>query len=205
LTSGQYGPSTTYTTGSGQTLTTYTLGHYSEDYDYLGDHGYLQSSRTNTGGVFFDLNQYNARYCVTPEFPNGTWAYFLTIKADGTPFYPYIVGRWYYGNPTGGSVSSITETVTQYFKGAASTVETWNSTPISAGTSDVTLIWNAVEGGTYQVNASTDLTNWSALGSSVSPSGNVATKVDTGAVTGNSKRFYKVSRTSTASYDSTGY
>ena len=55
LTSGQWGPN----------VTTYELGHYAEDYDYLGDLGYTQ-------GTHFDLNKYNARYCVTPEYPNGT-------------------------------------------------------------------------------------------------------------------------------------
>ncbi|NBS55290.1 YHYH protein, partial [bacterium] len=87
LTSGQWGPNVS---------TTYELGHYAEDYDYLGDLGFIQ-------GVHFDLNKYNARYCVTPEYPNGTWAYFVSIKADGTPWYPYNVGRWYMATPSGGS------------------------------------------------------------------------------------------------------
>jgi hypothetical protein len=215
LASAQYGPSTTYTTGSGQGLTTYTLGHYSEDYDYLGNLGYTQSSRTNAGGVFFDLNMYNARFCVTPEFPNGTWAYFTTIKADGTPLYPYTVGRWFYGSPTGGTVTAITETVSQYFKGAASTVESWNSsTPAAVNSANVTLTWNSVEGGTYQVNASNDLTNWTTLSLTVTSSISLAPTVnstisaaaatETGA-TSNIRRFYKVSRLSLATYDSAGY
>ncbi|WP_157447569.1 YHYH protein [Chthoniobacter flavus] len=215
LTSGQYGPSTTYVTGTAPNQTTYTLGHYWEDYDYLGNLGYTQGSRTNSGGIFFDLNMYNARYCVTPEFPNGTWAYFVTIQADGTPVYPYIGSRWYYGSPTGGTVSSITETVTQYFKGAASTTETWNANaPISEGSSNVTLTWNEVEGGNYQVSASSDLTNWTTLSLTVTPSislaptvGSIissATTTETGGGL-NTRRFYKVTRLSLATYDSTGY
>ncbi|MEI7720402.1 MAG: YHYH protein, partial [Verrucomicrobiota bacterium] len=53
LTSSQWGPNVS---------TDYELGHFSEDYDYLGDLGYSQ-------GADFDLNKYNARYCVTPEYP----------------------------------------------------------------------------------------------------------------------------------------
>jgi len=39
----------------------------------------------NAPGADFDLNDTDVRFCVTPEFPAGTWAYFLTIEADGTP------------------------------------------------------------------------------------------------------------------------
>ena len=44
------------------------------------------------------LDQYNGRYCVTPDFRDGTYAYFLTFSdPDGTsaptnPAYPYIIG-----------------------------------------------------------------------------------------------------------------
>ena len=50
LSANQYGPSTSYTSGSGPTYLAYTLGHYAEDYDYLGDHGYTQGV-TNSSGV----------------------------------------------------------------------------------------------------------------------------------------------------------
>src|SRR5579863_3232564 len=58
----------------------YPLGRYMEDNDYLGDHGYVQ-------GVDFDLDQYNGRWCVTPEFPNGTYAYFVSISSNGAPVF----------------------------------------------------------------------------------------------------------------------
>ena len=54
----------------------------------------------------FDLNEQNVRFCVTPEYPAGTWAYFTPINSDGTPQFPYTTGRAYYGNPTGGSVTT---------------------------------------------------------------------------------------------------
>ena len=49
----------------------YPLGRYMEDNDYLGDHGYVQ-------GVDFDLDEYNGRWCFTPDFPKGTYAYFVS-------------------------------------------------------------------------------------------------------------------------------
>jgi len=194
--------------------TNYALGHYAEDYDYLGDLGYTQ-------GVHFDLNKYNARYCVTPEYPNGTWAYFVSIKADGTPWYPYNVGRWYMATPppastnkppTPGNLTNLTAMnldtpLTQYYKGATNTVETWTTNPISVSGNMVTLSWNAVEGGTYQVSASTNLTstNWTPLSNLVSTNGNIATNTENVDTTATPKRFYKVNRTGVATYDNVGY
>jgi len=191
--------------------TTYELGHYSEDYDYLGDLG-------RTQGVDFDLNKYNARYCITPEYPNGTWAYFVSIKADGTPWYPYNVGRWYMATPppsTGqppipGNSKTLDEMnadtpLTQYYKGATSTSETWSSTPITFSGNTVTLSWNAVEGGTYQVSTSSDLNSntWSDV--AVTPNSNIATMNENVDTAGTQKKFYKVKRTVTAPYDNVGY
>lgn len=103
LPSNLYGPSTS----------SIAFGHYIEDYDHLGSLGLTQ-------GVDYDLDIHNGRFCVTPEFPQGTYAYFVTIEADGTPKYPYNLGRTFYGNPTGGAVSGgISEQVTVEFQGGA--------------------------------------------------------------------------------------
>jgi hypothetical protein len=198
LTTSQYGPSVS---------TTYEPGHFSEDYDYLGDLGYTQNINSTANGytIRFDLNQYNVRYCKTPEFPNGTWAYFTTITYSGAPWYPYNVGRWYYGSPTGGASTTTAESnLVQYYKGSTSTAETWSSAPVTVSGSTVTLSWNAVEGGTYQVASSSDLTSstWTALSGTVTPTGNVGTKTD--AVT-TPKKFYKLTRTGMATYDNVGY
>ena len=199
LTSTQFGPP----------ASTYAIGHYIEDYDYLGNLGYAQGARTNAGGVFFDLNQYNARFCVTPEFPNGTWAYFVTIQADSTPWYPYNVGRWFMGSTAGAGPQTLTVMnadvpLTQYFKGAANLPATLSPPVLSAASGNVTLAWSAVEGGTYQVSASTDLTTWTALPATVTATNNAAKAVETGAAT-NPRRFYKVTRTGLATYDASGY
>ena len=44
------------------------------------------------------LDEHNGRYCVTPDYPNGTYAYFATVDVQNTPMYPYFVGPTYYGN-----------------------------------------------------------------------------------------------------------
>lgn len=59
-------------------LTTYPMGMFIEDYQY-------------TGGS--DLDEHNGRYCVTPDYPSGTYAYFCTVDNSGTPVYPYIIGN----------------------------------------------------------------------------------------------------------------
>jgi hypothetical protein len=43
------------------------------------------------------LDEHNGRYCVTPEYPDGTYAYFATVRSDLTPEYPYFIGPKFYG------------------------------------------------------------------------------------------------------------
>jgi hypothetical protein len=171
---------------------TYPLGRYMEDNDYLGDHGYQQ-------GVDFDLDEYNGRWCVTPEFPNGTYAYFVAISANGTPVYPYNIGLGYYGNPSGGTVNYINETVTTNFLGNTNLTSTLNAPRVKNGT--VTLAWSAVEGGSYQVEATTNFSSWAILASAVSPNQITGSYTN---VTSLDQRFYRVGRTSVASFDSAG-
>jgi hypothetical protein len=73
LTQAQYGP----------TLTAQPLGSYAEDYEFVEGSG--------------DLDIHNGRFCTTPEYPEGTYAYFATIDADGNSVYPYVIGPTYYG------------------------------------------------------------------------------------------------------------
>jgi len=208
ITSGQYGPAVS---------TTYTLGHYAEDYDYLGDLGNTQGSLANTGGVFFDLDEYNARFCITPDYPNGTWAYFNTIKSDGTSFFPYHVGRWYRGNPNTGGGSTTASTMssdgaTVQFLGGANSAISIGTPNVAGGT--VTLTWNSVEGGTYAVANSPNDSTWTSEVTGLSPS-NVPIAPTTGDATVTTTSSYsttglsgtqyaKVSRTALAAYDSAG-
>ena len=130
LSPNQFGPNVT---------AMYPLGHYIEDYAYLGD---SEKSKRH----HWDLDELNGRWCVTPEFPNGTYAYFTTIDAAAMPVYPYNMGRRYHGVPAGRLVRAISEPVTTNFYGHADFVST---TAPSTGT--VTLVWKANSaGGDYQ-------------------------------------------------------
>lgn len=189
LTAAQYGPAVN---------ATYLLGHYIEDFDYRGDLG-------QTLGVDFDLNEQNVRFCVTPEYPAGTWAYFTPINADGTPQYPYTTGRQYYGSPTGGSttttVMNADTPLTTHFRGGPNKALTVG-TPSVSGTT-VTLTWSAVEGGTYAVEASKDQAAWTAKGSKVSTGISSSTNYTSVAATGS--EYARVTRTALATYDTNGF
>lgn len=67
----------------GPSITEFPAGYFVEDYEYVFDEG--------------DLDQYNGRFCKTPDFPLGTYAYFTTIEgnAAGTPIFPYFLGSGY--------------------------------------------------------------------------------------------------------------
>jgi len=70
----QYGPDVS---------TTYPVGYYVEDFEYTAGSG--------------DLDVYNGRFAVTPEYPTGIYAYYTTVDAGGVSVYPYHVGPQYYG------------------------------------------------------------------------------------------------------------
>lgn len=82
---------------------TYPLGRYREDYEYIAhpsDPDYL--------------DEHNGRFCVTPEYPNGIYAYFCTVDANWNSAYPYVVGPTFYGIKTAAKITSISEAVTTY-------------------------------------------------------------------------------------------
>lgn len=176
----------------------FLLGHYIEDYDYLGDLGQVQ-------GTHFDLNEQNARFCVTPEFPSGTWAYFTPIDATGTPLFPYTTGRQFYGSPTGGSVTTISEPVSTAVIAGPLKADKDHALGVNSANGNVTLTWNGVEGGTYQIQASSDLASWTALTPNITASGDdTISTVETAAASSNTRRFYRTTRASLATYDRNG-
>jgi len=74
----------------------YPEGFFVEDYDFVD------------GG---DLDQHNGRYTITPEYPNGIYAYFATINEGQVetsgpftnykkPAFPYIIGNTYRHTPS---------------------------------------------------------------------------------------------------------
>jgi len=189
LAANQYGPAIN---------ATFLLGHYIEDFDYLGDLGF-------TFGTHFDLNEQNVRFCVTPEFPAGTWAYFTTINADNTPAFPYTTGRQFYGNPTGNTVTAISESVATSFIGGPFKDDTIGDLGVNSGNGNVTLTWNGVEGGSYNIQASADLTAWTTLIPPITVAGSqFGSATETGGATGQSRRFYRTQRAGVSSYDKVG-
>ena len=67
----------------------FAVGFFVEDYSF-----------TDSG----DLDENNGRYCKTPEYPDGVYAYFAGISTNtstGTldPKYPYFIGNTYRSNP----------------------------------------------------------------------------------------------------------
>ena len=76
----------------GPSIASYELGTYVEDYEF-----------TATG----HLDKHNGRWCVTPEYPSGVYAYFITIDDQGDPDYPYVVGPEFYGETANGNTIPI--------------------------------------------------------------------------------------------------
>ncbi len=97
----QYANGTTVTAGP-PVSTTYPLGYFREDYEF--------AVNTNTDY----LDEHNGRFCITPEYPNGTYCYFATVDQHWNSAYPYAVGPTFYGSKVVAKVTTIAEPVTTY-------------------------------------------------------------------------------------------
>ena len=82
----------------GPPTSVFPLGFFVEDYTYF------ESPEDD----YLDRN--NGRFCITPDYPNGTYAYFITINSDTVessgvfanyriPTFPYVLGDKYYSKP----------------------------------------------------------------------------------------------------------
>ena len=76
----------------GPEVSRYPLGSFVNDYVY----------RHNSGS----LDKNNGRFCVTPDYPNGVYAYFLTIDASQKPVFPYFIGENFYSLPVDSNYNS---------------------------------------------------------------------------------------------------
>ncbi len=103
------GPSFSYVSS----MKTCVLGSMCEDYVYTAGSG--------------DLDAHNGRTCVTPEYPNGTYAYFITLDASLNPAYPFIIGSTFNGTATLGTNQTIPAGATLY-TGATIPVELFGFT-----------------------------------------------------------------------------
>lgn len=63
---------------------TYPMGSFIEDYSYDA------SKHANNSGAFLD--EHNGRFCITPDYKKGTYAYFITLDELEEPEYPYVIG-----------------------------------------------------------------------------------------------------------------
>jgi hypothetical protein len=115
---------TTYANGNSVTpgppvSATYPLGYFREDYEYIP-----------TSAATPDyLDEHNGRFCVTPEYPNGIYAYFATVNSTWNSAYPYVVGPTFYGVKTAAKVTSITEPVTIYVPSSTGITENNSELP----------------------------------------------------------------------------
>ena len=78
----------------GHKISIYPAGFFVEDFTYVAGTG--------------DLDEHNGRFAATPEYPNGIYAYYVTVDPiqvnnanspfDGvrTPLFPYIIGDTYH-------------------------------------------------------------------------------------------------------------
>lgn len=66
-------------------LSIYPLGSFVEDYQFVNGSG--------------DLDFSNGRFCKTPDFPEGTYAYFISVDSFGKGIFPYILGKTYNSVP----------------------------------------------------------------------------------------------------------
>jgi len=83
---------------NGPSVSTFPLGFFVEDFTFY----------ENSDDRYLDKK--NGRFCVTPEYPNGTYAYFATVDPDSIessglfenykrPVFPYLLGDAYYSTP----------------------------------------------------------------------------------------------------------
>lgn len=83
------------------------LGYFREDYEYI----------ENPSEDYLD--EHNGRFCITPEYPNGTYAYFATVDENWNSAYPYVVGPTFYGNSRRRTVNSVNEPTIVYTGGSS--------------------------------------------------------------------------------------
>ncbi|MCR9243570.1 MAG: YHYH protein [bacterium] len=85
----------------------FPIGAFIEDFEFV----------TNSG----DLDEHNGRFAVTPEYPNGTYAYYATVDANGDPAFPYLIGPTYYGAVVNQQGAAIPANATTYRSQVVST------------------------------------------------------------------------------------
>lgn len=83
--------------------TTYPIGYFREDYEYI-EH--------TTDQEYLDVH--NGRFAVTPEYPNGIYAYYATVDENWNSAYPYVVGPTFYGESANRKITTVPEPTTVF-------------------------------------------------------------------------------------------
>ncbi len=81
---------------------TYPLGYFRQDYEFI----------SHTEDDYLD--EHNGRFAVTPDYPNGTYAYYCTVDEDHNSAYPYAIGETFYGSFELVNNTTVTEPTTVY-------------------------------------------------------------------------------------------
>jgi hypothetical protein len=130
------------------------LGSMCEDYIYTAGAG--------------DLDEHNGRFCYTPDYPDGTYAYFVTIDASLNPVYPFVIGPSYYGVP-GSTRTNVTPA-------GADTTYTTGVASIHNNKIKYTIAPNPVEDHLYIYMDAYNMNN--VKGTLYNPAGNVVRTID---------------------------
>ncbi len=141
---------------------TFPLGTYIEDYEYLSTSG--------------DLDEYNGRYCVTPEYPSGTYAYFLTTDDSGNPAFPYLFASQYYGIVSTANIGPMSGKAT--IPGAVTYVTPTPTVTLSASPTTI-----SENGGTSTITATLSAATTSAVTVTLAYSGTATSGSDYTALT----------------------
>ncbi|WP_411847249.1 sulfatase-like hydrolase/transferase [Roseibacillus persicicus] len=198
LATNQYGPAV-----SAQ----YVLGHYLEDYAYKGDLGLTlyEGSGTFDEALHFDLNEYNVRWGVTPDFPDGTWAYFTCIDPVGTPVFPYNISRYFFGEPKGDNTTTIPATAETIFEGGPEKELTFQKILTADESGDVTLVWDSAEGGNYTLSSSESLDeDWQPF-ARVAGADATTSLVDSARLSADEQQFYQITLDYLQPFDDAGF
>ena len=124
----QYADGTDVTDGP-PVNTTFPLGYFNEDYEFVSHPGEDE---------YMDIH--NGRFCITPEYPNGTYAYFCTVDEQWNSAYPYAIGPTFYGSIVAAKVTTVSEPVETYTSASSVQELDENAFSIFFGSNDILII-----------------------------------------------------------------
>ncbi len=205
----QYGPDVDSTAAN----ETFILSHYIEDQAYKGDLTGLTlydenvaATRGFNPATDFDLNEYNVRWGVTPEFPEGTWAYFICIDEAGVSTFPFVMSRYHFGVVSGNDDGTLPANREIIFEGGPEATQSSSEFSIDDASGDVTLTWSGIEGGTYRIEHSADLQQWDVLNENAqTDSGIFGNEIDAARALTDNRQFYRSALTGIAPFDDRGF